>query len=218
MSKKPQRSPISDFWERVVFTDRQPGCRLPAYAQVEWQALWDAHIAGDHLAQTDPDDAYLLCSIGFRLAHQSGDTPTALKRILRWFDHPQWQQVDENSQDHMLYETARCHLMLGDEANGFARLGELLDRHRQYHPSPARMVHIALKSYCNEQPSQKAAAHELVVLTITLLETYRGMKRWIKYLQSGAVTYGDMLDALGGPFPSATSSDLVSGTPDAVLP
>jgi hypothetical protein len=194
--------PIANFWHRVRFTDLQPGCRCPDYAQAEWQAFWETHIEGDRLAQTHPDDAYLLCSLGACLAAEQDDIPAALQRTLRWFDHPEWREVDHVWQEAMLYNAAMYYLRLGDETNGFARLRELMARHRPRHLSPCRCVRILLRSYYNEQPPERPAPEEMVALTVALLETQKGTKRWQRYLLSGGITCGDVLNALGGPFPS----------------
>jgi hypothetical protein len=216
MPKKQMPSPIYLFWERVVFPEYGADY-LPPSAQSEWQILWNAHIEGDHLAQTDAEDAHLLCYLGAQLAHRGEDIASALQRILRWFDHPDWQQVDHTTQDMMHHHAALYHLLLGEEANAFARLRALLARHRPHYPLPSQFGRILLRSYCNEQPPERDAPEELVSLTVALLETQRGTKRWVKYLQTADVTMGDILNALGGPFPS--EGDLgSSGTTAAVSP
>jgi hypothetical protein len=195
MSSRRPVSPIAREWLRLIELRDQPETR--AEARAAWQTLWRDHVEGDRLAEMDVHDATLICSLGYSLAMLDGDPLAGLRRIERWFEHPQARTAEYPDWPSMLDYAARCHLALGDEAEAIALYRQLMAEAPRLERRVRRaMVRNALLDRCRGEPRDNLVSTRLAQFARELVTTYRIRPMVARSIGPGRTTFGMLAAAL----------------------
>jgi hypothetical protein len=193
---------IFEKWERIVFGTRRKSGLLPPSSELEWQAMWDDHMAGSNLAKTNISDAALICTLGWTLAVQRQDYRTALTRINRWFEHADCLGADPIDADHCRCCHAAALLLAGDQHEAISEYSAIL-RQPCYKRgmSTIHSVRNHLRQYSLEQPAQSAPSEEFSSLVKYVVGLYPGKKRLSKAVNTETASYGELVSVLEQTYP-----------------
>jgi hypothetical protein len=194
MSRRPASS-IAREWLRLIDLRDRPEAQDEVRAA--WQTLWRNHVEGDRLAQTDVDDATLICSFGYTLAMLDGNPGEGLRRIERWFEHPQARNAEYPDWPSMLDYAARCRFALGDEAEAIAICRQLLaEAPRQKRRLHRAMVRSGLRDCCRQRPGGDVVPVPVAAFARELVLTFPVRKIIARNIRPGRTTYGELDAAL----------------------
>lgn len=170
---------------------------MPRDVEIAWERLWQDHLAAEKLQSSDVVDAELICSLGWELARQRGDWPTAIQRLERWFEHPQSRDADYITRVEFRSRIGLGRLLVGNISEAISIFNTLLDeRPVKGGRFVLNLIRNHLHDYCEWQPADQIASPNLAQLSADVVARYPGRKRIARPLDPGAPTFGQLASVL----------------------
>jgi len=201
-----ERDPsIFDEWERIVFRERRRNGAFAADAEQAWAFLWQKHVDNGALAETNLDDAKLICTLGWSLAMEAKDYTAAVARINTWFSHPAADSADSIDTECNRGFRALANLVAGSLVAAICEYRDLLENPQKKWPRLNRsIVRNDLCRYCYYFRRRKRVPRALAELAVETILQYPGRKRVARGINLDTVTHRQLFEALDTTYPAPT--------------